>query len=129
MSESSQIIISKEIVHSIFTARIEGNKIVDIAKDYPFSEWTVREILKRNKGGEFKLTAEMNNYRISETPRKKSTPKSSSQKKRVIIDSVMTLVEAKRDFQRAILNALQGGLTKAEVNRIIDPIMEKANGS
>ncbi len=119
---TTPLIVSKEIVQQVFQARIDGKKIDEISENFPFSSWTVREILKRNKGGEFTLTAEMNEYVL---PQLSTQGKKKIASKRSIIDAVMELVEAKRDFQRAIRNALEGGLTKFEVNRIIDPIMEK----
>ena len=118
----TEITITKKLVHEIFTAKMSGMNTDEIAKQYPFSSWTVREILKRSKGEEFKITAEMNEYVLP-----KSQPRKAPEK-RAIINAVMSLVEAKRDFQRAVIDAHHSGLTKNEVNRIIHPMMEVDNG-
>jgi len=125
---ANQIIVTKQLVHEIFDKRLDGQTPEQIAKHYPFSSWTVREILKRQKGQEFTLEPE-HIKAIIKPPLVNGThqriAKPTQHDKREIIDGVVALVEAKRDFQRAIINALKAGLTKAEVNRVIHPLMEK----
>lgn len=122
---ANQIIITKEIVDDVFERRTNGQTVAQIARHYPFSTWTVGEILKRKKGQQFLLKPEhASAIQKNGTPRRTFT-KPTHNEKRNIIDGVVALVEAKRDFQRAIINALNAGLTKAEVNRVIHPLTEQ----